>query len=83
MALLLAMIYANSILSEYNTNFMYLVRPPMKNLPFLNLDDGWYVYFLRLLALGAGIVSLFHLPFIIRERKSEKKIAAPEDAPQR
>ena len=41
------MIYVNSILSEYNTNFMYLVRPPMKDLPFLTLDYGWYVYFLQ------------------------------------
>ena len=73
MALLLAMIYANSILSEYNTNFMYLVRPPMKNLPFLNLDDGWYAYFLRMLILGAAIVSLFHLPFIMVERKKSKE----------
>jgi uncharacterized membrane protein YwaF len=64
-----AMIYANSALSAYNTNFMYLVRPPMKNLPFLNLDHGWYVYFAHLVSVGVLIVSLFHLPFILAERQ--------------
>lgn len=77
LSLVLALLYANSFLSVYNTNFMYLVRPPMKNLPYLNLDGGWYAYFLKLIALGLVIISLFHLPFIIAERrraaKEEKK----------
>ncbi len=64
-----AMIYANSALSAYNTNFMYLVRPPMENLPFLNLDHGWYVYFAHLVSVGVLIVSLFHLPFILAEHQ--------------
>ncbi len=72
LVLVLLMLYVNSILSVYNTNFMYLVRPPMKNLPYLNLNDGWYVYFLRVLMLGAALVSLFHLPFILAERKKKK-----------
>lgn len=49
---------------------MYLVRPPMENLPYLNLDSGWYVYLLRLMALGAALVTLFQLPFILRKRKA-------------
>ena len=69
LSLVLVMLYANSVLSQYNTNFMDLVRPPMKTLPFLNIDKGWYVYFLRLTALGLGLVSLFHLPFVVAERK--------------
>ena len=73
LSLVLAMIYANSFLSQYNTNFMYLVRPPMKNLPYLNLDHGWYVYFLNLVILGLLIISLFHLPFIISERRKAAK----------
>lgn len=64
------MIYINGALSAYGTNFMYLVRPPMENLPYLNLDDGWYVYLLRLMALGAALVTLFQLPFILRKRKA-------------
>jgi uncharacterized membrane protein YwaF len=51
---------------------MYLVRPPMEDLPYLNLNGGWYAYFLRLVALGMAIISLFHLPFIIGERKNNK-----------
>lgn len=76
LSLVLAMLYVNSILSVYGTNFMYLVRPPMKDLPVLNLDNGWYVYFLTLMGIGIVIISLFHLPFIIcdiKRRKEEKK----------
>lgn len=29
------MLYVNSILSVYGTNFMFLVRPPMENLPVI------------------------------------------------
>lgn len=72
LALVFAMIYVNSVLSVYDTNFMYLVRPPMEDLPYLNLNAGWYAYFLRLVALGVGIISAFHLPFIISERKKSK-----------
>jgi hypothetical integral membrane protein (TIGR02206 family) len=72
LGLVLAMIYVNSVLSIYDTNFMYLVRPPMEDLPYLNLNGGWYAYFLRLVALGMAIISLFHLPFIIGERKNNK-----------
>ena len=75
LALVLATLYINSILSVYGTNFMYLVRPPMDNLPYLNLDCGWYAYFFRLLALGAALVTLFHLPFILCEWKTRQKAA--------
>ena len=68
MSLLLANIYINSVLSVYGTNFMFLVHPPMENLPYLNLNEGWYVYFLRIVALGVGVITLFHLPFAPREK---------------
>ena len=71
--LVLMMIYVNGALSAYNTNFFYVVRPPMKDLPILNLNHGWYVYFLTLVALGITLISLFHLPFIIKERKEKKE----------
>lgn len=73
LALVLATLYVNSFLSAYGTNFMYLVRPPMQNLPILNLDSGWHIYFLRVLGLGAALVTLFHLPFIIRERREKRE----------
>ena len=64
------MLYVNGALSVYDTNFFYLTRPPMENLPYLNLDKGWYVYFGRMLFLGILLMLLFHLPFMIKNRKS-------------
>ena len=72
LSLVVAMLYVNSALSAYGTNFLYLVRPPMKNLPILNLDNGWYVYFLTLLGIGTVILTLFHLPFILIENRKNK-----------
>ena len=73
LALTFVMLYINGALAAYDTNFFYLTRPPMKNLPVLNLAAGWYAYFLRLIALAAGILVLFHLPFILRERTRTPK----------
>lgn len=70
----LIMLYVNSVLSVYGTNFMFLVRPPMENLPFLNLNQGWYVYFFRIIGLGAIGISLFHLPFILRETSCRRDL---------
>lgn len=66
------MLYVNGALSAYDTNFFYLTRPPMENLPVLNLDKGWYVYLLRLVSLGAVLISLFHLPFILASERRKK-----------
>lgn len=73
LALAFAMLYINGALAAYDTNFFYLTRPPMENLPYLNLDRGWYVYFLRLLLLGTALVTLFHLPFLLHERRKRRK----------
>ena len=70
LALVFMEIYINSVLSIYDTNFLYLTRPPMNNLPYLNLNQGWYIYFLKLLLLGAFIITIFHLPFIIKKHKN-------------
>ena len=69
-ALSLIMIYLNGALSAYDTNFFFLTRPPMEGLSYLNLDRGWYVYFIRLDILAIALTVLFHVPFIVRERKS-------------
>lgn len=66
-SLVFVMIWINSILSVYNTNFLYLVRPPMKNLPILNLNHGWFVYFISLISVALALFTLFHLPFIIKD----------------
>lgn len=65
-------LWINSILSYANTNFMYLSRPPMDNLPILNLKHGWYVYFAHLVCVGTILFSLIHLPFILIERKMKR-----------
>ena len=74
--LTLLMIYVNGALSSYDTNFMYVVRPPMENLPYLNLEKGWYVYFLHLLALGLTLLCLFYAPFLLYRQKNAKKAPA-------
>lgn len=51
--------------SEHNyfarANFMYLTHPPMDNLPLLNLNNGWYVYFITLASLVIVLLGIFHL----------------------
>ena len=73
LALAFVMLYINGALAAYDTNFFYLTRPPMEHLPYLNLDRGWYVYFLRLLLLGTVLVTLFHLPFLLYERRKREE----------
>lgn len=58
-------LYVNSALSVYDVNFMYLTRPPMENLPILNLDNGWYMYLLSLLLVGLLLTTIFQLPFVL------------------
>ena len=69
-ALLIFNLYMNSILAVYDTNFMFIVRPPLEGHPFLNLNHGYYIYLFRVIMLGVIGLSLFHLPFIVKERKS-------------
>ncbi len=42
-------------------NFMYLTYPPMKGLPLLNLDNGWYIYFITLASLVTILLLIFHV----------------------
>ncbi len=71
--LVIIMIWVNGALQEYDTNFLYVVRPPADGLPLLNLDHGWYAYFGTLLGCGLVGVSAVHLPFIIAEHLAKKK----------
>lgn len=68
----LCVTWINSFLSFDNVNFMYLCRPPMDNLPILNLDHGWYVYFAHLLTISIIAMFLIHLPFIIKNDFKKK-----------
>ena len=66
--------YINSILSKTNekVNFMYLSRPPMENLPLLNLNHGWAVYVMILGILGVSFMFIYHLIMIIIQKKVQK-----------
>ncbi len=62
----------NSVLEQYDTNFLFLREPPMDNLPILNLNNGWYVYFIVLAFIACLLLFLVHLPFIIRDAKEKR-----------
>lgn len=68
----------NSVLEAYGTNFLFLREPPMAGLPILNLDNGWYVYFLSLLAVACLLLFLVHLPYVVSRALKRKKEARPE-----
>lgn len=56
-------------------NFMYLTYPPMDNLPLLNLNNGWYCYFLTLASLVIILMAIFHLlAWYFYKRRLNKKI---------
>ncbi len=54
--------------------FFYSTKPPIKDLPILNLDNGWIVYILSILAIGIITVTLVHIPFFIRDYKKHKEL---------
>lgn len=62
----------NSVLEEYNTNFLFLREPPMENLPILNLNNGWFVYFISLAIVACLLLLLVHIPFIIGSARKNK-----------
>jgi hypothetical protein len=49
------------------------MKPPMEGLPLLNLNHGWFVYFFTIVLLGLVLITLIHLPFMIKNRKLEIK----------
>ena len=65
----------NSILEPYEPNYLFLREPPMDGLPILNLDHGWHVYFISLVAVACTLMLTVHLPFIIKAARKEKRAA--------
>lgn len=63
----------NSVLEQYETNFLFLRVPPMENLPLLNLNNGWYVYFLTLTAIACFLLFAVQLPFMLMGAKRAKR----------
>ena len=55
-------LWINSMLSGVieSPNFFYITRPPMENLPLLNLNNGWYAYFLTLVTLVILLFTSFN-----------------------
>jgi len=76
----MVMMWINSALSGVlgRVNFMYLVRPPMENLPILNLDHGWGVYFITLMTVAIVLIGIFHVIVMFCTTRKSKKIEEPE-----
>ena len=62
----------NSVLEAYETNFLFLREPPMEGLPLLNLDNGWYVYFVTLVAVACILMLAVQLPFMLASKKAKR-----------
>ncbi len=71
--LCILMIWVNGALQTYNTNFFYVVRPPMSGLPYLTLKYGWYVYFIHLVIAAVALFTIVALPNMIQESLEKKK----------
>lgn len=61
----------NSILESYNVNFLYLRKPPMDNLPILNLNNGYFVYIITLIIVAILLLTIVHLPFMIKRKRAK------------
>ncbi len=70
-------IYVNSILFNGvdNINFMYVASPPQSGLPFLNENNGWFVYIIHYAILILFCVSICYIKPIIRAIKNKRKSA--------
>ena len=68
----------NSILESYNVNFLYLRKPPMDNLPILNLNNGYFVYIITLIIVAISLLTIVRLPFMIKKNKPVNILKAKE-----
>ena len=55
-----------------NINFMYTVKPPQDGLPYLNLNQGWFVYILKYASVAVVAILLTYIKPIIEYFKSLK-----------
>ena len=67
LCLSIIMIWVNGALRMYDTNFLFVVRPPVDGLPILTLDNGWLAYFVTVIVCGFIGVTAVHLPALINE----------------
>ena len=70
-AVVLFSIYINSMLMDgvSNINFMYVIKPPQKGLPYLNDDGGWLSYILKYIALVLVCLSMTFIVPIVKAIK--------------
>lgn len=54
--------------------FFYSTKPPIEDLPILNLENGWFMYILSILLIGIVMVTLVHIPFFIKDYKEHKQL---------
>ena len=74
LAVVMVAFLMNSVLEQYHTNFLFLREPPMDGLPLLNLDNGWFVYFICLALVACLLLLLVHAAFILcaaRRKRTE------------
>jgi hypothetical integral membrane protein (TIGR02206 family) len=71
-------IYINSMLNDGSgeINFMYTVKPPQDGLPYLNLNQGWFIYILKYASLAIVAIVLTYIKPIVEYSKtlSKKKV---------
>ena len=84
LALMFFSIYINSILydGESNINFMYVVSPPQEGLPYLNENEGWFVYIIRYAILIFTCISACYVKpiFVTIKNKINKKSKTQADS---
>lgn len=60
--------------------FFYSTKPPIKNLPILNLNNGWFVYILSIILIGIVAMTLVHIPFFVKDYKKHKQLKKQKEA---
>lgn len=81
LAIMFFAIYINSIVfnqgmldgTQSEVNFMYVVSPPQKGLPFLNEDHGWFVYICHYACLVLFAIRGCYFKTILDHFKNKKQ----------
>lgn len=79
-------IYINSMMFDgvSDVNFMYVVKPPQKGLPYLNNNNGWLSYIIKYLVLVLFCIALTYVKPIVEsilslcKKKKTKELKAEE-----
>ena len=75
-------IYINGILHDgsggLTVNFMYTAAPPQDNLPYLNLNQGWFMYIVKYALLAFVLLTLCYIKPIINKFKKKEEVLIEE-----